>query len=75
MLVTFRANTRVLKFSPGRIYTVELDDNPLIRPLLEKDVHLSLIDPPSLEVPPPPLPLPLPPPTPTTNKRGVKPKE
>lgn len=62
MLVTFRANTRVLKFSPGRIYTVELDDNPLIRPLLEKDIHLSLIDPPSLEAPPPP---------PTTNKRLV----
>lgn len=30
---------------PGRVYTVELD--PILKALLEKDVHVSLIDPPS----------------------------
>lgn len=47
MLVTFRANSRVEHFMPGRIYTEEL--TPLLKALLSHDVHLSLIDPPSLE--------------------------
>lgn len=47
MLVTFKANTRVLNYMPGRIYTVELD--PLLEGLLKEDVHLNLIDPPTLD--------------------------
>lgn len=47
MLVTFKANSRVLNYMPGRIYTVELD--PLLKSLLEQDVHLNLIDPPTLD--------------------------
>jgi hypothetical protein len=48
MLVTFKANSRVLNYFPGKIYTEELD--PVLKALLEKDVHLQLIDPPSLEL-------------------------
>jgi hypothetical protein len=47
MLVTFKANSRVLNYFPGKIYTAELD--PILQGLLEKDVHLQLIDPPTLE--------------------------
>ena len=46
MLVTFLANSRVLNYMPGFIYTVEL--TPLLRAVLEQDKHLSLIDPPEL---------------------------
>lgn len=52
MQVTFRANTRVLGFLPGKIYTVELE--PLLEELLKKDVHVSLIDPPTLDPQPAP---------------------
>lgn len=47
MLVTFKANSRVLNYFPGKIYTAELD--PILKGLLEKDVHLQLIDPPTLD--------------------------
>lgn len=47
MQVTFKSNTRVLGYMPGKIYTAELD--PLLKALLEEDVHLNLIDPPTLD--------------------------
>ncbi len=50
MLVTFVANAKVHKYRPGKIYTETL--TPLLKALLDKDVHLSLIDPPTLEEPP-----------------------
>lgn len=56
MQVTFRANARVLNYLPGRIYTVELD--PVLKALLDNDVHLSLIDPPTLDPRPTPTPAP-----------------
>lgn len=46
MRVTFKANAKVLGYEPGKIYTEEL--TPLVKALLEQDVHLNLIDPPSL---------------------------
>jgi hypothetical protein len=57
MLVTFKANTRVLNYMPGKIYTVEL--TPLLKGLLKEDTHLNLIDPPSLEEKPTRIPTPL----------------
>jgi len=50
LLVTFVSNAKVHKYRPGKIYTEEL--TPLLKALLDKDVHLSLIDPPTLEAPP-----------------------
>lgn len=48
MLVTFKANSRVLNYMPGHIYTAELE--PVLKALLLQDVHLQLIDPPTLEI-------------------------
>lgn len=55
MRVTFIAYSKTLGYSPGRIYEEEL--YPLLEAVLRKDVHLRLIDPPSLD----PAPVPEPP--------------
>lgn len=66
MLVTFKANSRVLNYMPGKIYTVELD--PVLKALLKQDVHLQLIDPLSLDGPEPVAPWFTPEVEPTTTK-------
>lgn len=48
ILVTFRCNSRTLKYKPGHFYTEEL--TPILKKVLEQDRQLSLIDPPSLDV-------------------------
>lgn len=50
MKVTFVSYSKVLGYRPGRIYTDEL--YPLLEAVLRKDVHLRLIDPPTLDGPP-----------------------
>lgn len=45
--VTFQANSRILGYRPGQIYRTEIT-RP-IRALLERGVHLTLIDPPTLD--------------------------
>lgn len=47
MEVTFRANARIGGFHPGVVYTTEA--TPLIRALLSRGTHLTLIDPLELE--------------------------
>ena len=49
--VTFRADGRVLRYSPGKVYTEEL--NPLLETLLRKGTILILIDPLTLDDPAP----------------------
>lgn len=51
MKVVFRCNSRCLNYKPGTIYTEEL--TPLLKTVLEQDRHLSLIDPPSFDLPSP----------------------
>jgi len=48
MQVTFRANANVMGYKVGKVYTEELTTE--LKALLLNDVHLSLIDPPTLEV-------------------------
>lgn len=48
MEVTFRANSNVLGYRAGEVYTEEL--TPLLRAVILNDKHLSLIDPPNLEI-------------------------
>lgn len=48
MQVTFRANSNFNGYKAGRIYTEEL--TPRLKAALLNDRHLSLIDPPTLEV-------------------------
>lgn len=48
ILVTFRCNSRTLRYKPGHFYTEEL--TPILKKVLEQDRQLSLIDPPSLDV-------------------------
>lgn len=47
MKVTFVSYSKVLGYRPGRIYEEEL--YPLLEAVLRKDVHLRLIDPPTLD--------------------------
>lgn len=48
MQVTFRANSNFMGYKSGNVYTEEL--TPLLKAALLNDKHLSLIDPPTLEV-------------------------
>lgn len=48
MEVTFVANSRVMGYRPGQIIKATL--TPMLKAILDKGVHLTLIDPPSLEV-------------------------
>lgn len=48
MLVTFRANTNILGYKAGKFYTTELTDT--LEAVLKHDRHLSLVDPPSLDM-------------------------
>jgi hypothetical protein len=48
MQVTFKANANFMGYKAGKIYTEEL--TPMLKAALLNDRHLSLIDPPSLEV-------------------------
>lgn len=64
MIVTFKANSRLGKYRPGKVYHEEL--TPLLKAILLKDDHLQLIDPPTLD-PPAPAPAPVAaPPAPAT---------
>lgn len=72
MVVTFKCNSRCLSYKPGTVYTAEL--TPLLKAVLEQDRHLSLIDPPSFDLPPEPEPKPKPEPKPITMKL-IKKKE
>lgn len=48
MKVTFRANSRTGRYSPGKIYTEDL--TPILEALIKKNRHLSLIDPPDIDI-------------------------